>query len=125
WIMRSGPSTKKSSQPFTDQNAATPTPSVARPKSVERLSKEKSPVPRAERLDVSSIIRASSTWLTRTNVAHAASPASAYLPGGSIVTFAPESAWNARPAAIAASVVLQTLKLITTHFLRYLIQPGT
>ena len=123
-MISSGPSTKKMSQPFTDQNAATPMPSAARPRSVERLSNENSPVACIERSLVSSIMRASSRWLTTTKIVHATRPARAYRPGDSCMTLPLESARNAAPAARTASVVLQMLKLVTSHFFRYLIQPG-
>src|SRR5207248_1229364 len=123
-MISSGPRTKTASHWLIDQNAAMPMPSAASPKSVERLSNENSPVASIDLPLVSSIIRASRTWLTTTKVAQAATPASAYLPPVAEAAPVLESARKAAPAASTASVVLQMLKVCTSHFFRYLIQPG-
>ncbi len=77
WMRRSGATAKGISHGFRCQKAATASPRVARMKSVERLSNEKTPASRSEWPRASVTIGARITWFAATAIVQAASPASA------------------------------------------------
>ena len=123
-MITSGASAKRVIHLFVCQNDVNATPSAASTMSVDRLSNENRPVRRIDRPVVKLIICASVRKLTKTNVTHAAAPASMK----SVALLTPlrwrKISWKLPQAASAARAVFARLKTWMRHRLRSRTQLG-